>query len=258
MPEIHSIVLRMILAGVCVAFLFLFINPLFLGIRNLGVFAGAGISLAGACFFIFNPLISAWIRNIWQNDAGRIVVCIVTGILCFCCILAVVISGMMIGAANKSPKSDEPVVILGCKVRGTQPSLMLARRLDAAIVYLKDHPDVPVIVCGGQGADEQMTEAQCMEEYLITHGIPKERIYQENRSTSTRENLLFAIDILDEQEWEHSVTVVTDGFHQLRASMIASDLKLHTSAVSARTPWFLTPAYWVREWFGVCYQVILG
>ena len=62
---------------------------------------------------------------------------------------------------------------------------MLKHRLDAAYDYLTEHPDVPVIVCGGQGPDESISEAQCMYEYLTKKGIAAERITQEDRSTST-------------------------------------------------------------------------
>ncbi len=157
-----------------------------------------------------------------------------------------------------APKTEKPVVVLGCQVKNSGPSLMLRHRLDATYAYLQEHQNVPVIVCGGQGADEPMSEAQCMYEYLVNKGISSERIYREDTSTSTYENLRNAKGILQQHGMGTDITIVTDGFHQLRADMIAKKLSLKTSHVSADTSWYLVPVYWVREWLGVCYQFVFG
>ena len=243
---------------VCGILLVLFVNPFFLGIHNAGGVVGTLASLLGAAFFLFDPVIAPVLHRIWEDGTGRVILCIVIGLLCVCGILAVVISVGMIRQMRAAPETETPVIVLGCKVRPDGPSLMLARRLNTAVTYLKAHPDVPVIVCGGQGKDEPMTEAQCMADYLTAHGIDAARITQEAASATTQENLRNACDILDAHEWGRDVTIITDGYHQLRASMIGQEAGLHCSAVSAPTSWYLVPTYWVREWLGVCYQVVLG
>ena len=170
--------------------------------------------------------------------------------------MAVAISIGMCKAIATKPKEEHTVIVLGCKVRNDGLSLMLLHRMQTAETYLKAHPDIPVILCGGQGNDEPMSEAQAMCNYLIEHGIDKERIYLEDKSTSTFENLQNAKDILDENDLGYDITIVTDGYHQLRASLMASSLNLKADAVSAKTSWYLVPCYWVREWLGVCYQLI--
>jgi uncharacterized SAM-binding protein YcdF (DUF218 family) len=161
-------------------------------------------------------------------------------------------------ALHKKPKAESTPVVLGCKVRGSTPSLMLQRRLDAAFAYLQAHPDVPVIVCGGRGPDEDISEAQCMAEYLTGKGVPEHQIYREEHSVSTRENLTNAKAILERELFDRHITIVTDGFHQFRASLIAKDCGLSCDAVSAKTPWYLAPSYWVREWLGVAQFLIFG
>ena len=84
---------------------------------------------------------------------------------------------------GNSPPSYATVVVLGCKVNGRDPSLMLQRRLEAALPYIKDHPEVPCIVSGGQGNNEEISEAQAMKEWLIQYGVPESQIYLEDRST---------------------------------------------------------------------------
>lgn len=254
-PQMWVRILGIVLFAVTLCF---FVNPMLLGIRNIGCYAGTAVCLLGIAFFAANPIIARWLGNIWKNETGRVVLCVVYGFAALGCILAVVISIGMVHAMRDKPKDEATVVILGCKVRGETPSLMLQRRLDAAVPYLKEHPDVQVIVCGGQGADESISEAACMTKYLTEQGIAAERIHQDARSSSTFENLRNAREILEANSWETNIIVVTDGYHQLRAAMIADSLSLKTDAISAKTSWYLVPAYWVREWLGVCYQFVFG
>ncbi len=255
---IEPLWVRLLGTLVFAALFLLFISPFFLGIRNIGNIAGTALSILGILFFAANPLVSKLLQKVWENNVGHVVLCGVIGLLCICAVGAVIISGFMLHAANDAPKEENVVVVLGCKVRNGVPSLMLRRRLDAAHAYLTEHPDVPVIVCGGQGPDEAISEAQCMFNYLTEHGIDEARIIREDRSTSTIENLQNAQDILHENDWGDRITIATDGYHQLRASMIADDLKLESDHISAKTSWYLVPTYWVREWMGVVYQLVLG
>lgn len=180
------------------------------------------------------------------------------GVLGFSVIISIILSVFMIRAACDKPQEEHTVVILGCKVRNGAPSLMLRKRLDTALQYLNQHENVPVIVCGGQGADESISEAQCMSEYLISHGIQESRIYQDNTSTSTLENMQNAKEIILKQGWTPEIVIITDGYHQYRSANFARSLGLKTSAVSAKTSWYLVPSYWVREWLGICYQFVFG
>lgn len=238
--------------------LFFFVNPMLLGIRHAGCYFGTAICVLGAIFFGLNPVIAKFLQEIWENGFGHFMLCLVMGVLGFGAVLGIILSGMMIHSACQKPKTEHTVIILGCKVRNGEPSLMLKKRLDAGLAYLKQHENLSVIVCGGQGEDESISEAQCMTEYLTAHGIDADRIYQDAVSTSTLENLQNAENILQEQDWLKDVTIVTDGFHQYRASHIAKSIGLNPDAVSAKTSWYLMPSYWVREWLGICYQFVFG
>lgn len=76
----------------------------------------------------------------------------------------------------------DAVIVLGAGVNGTEPSLSLRTRLDAALDYLEENPDVPVVLTGGQGYGEEITEAQCMYDYLTTRGVTSERILLEEQA----------------------------------------------------------------------------
>ena len=238
--------------------LLFFVNPLLLGIRNAGVFTGIVLCLLGLFYFGGNSVASRLMTAAWQTNLGHFAMCLVFGVLGLFVLLGIVFSICMGTAMADRPKEEQPVVILGCKVRGDHPSLMLKKRLDAALPYLKEHPDLPVIVCGGQGPDESMTEAACMAEYLEKQGIEADRIYQDGTSTSTYENLSNARHILEEHEWGYDIILVTDGYHQFRAGNIAKGLRLSTDKISAPTSWYLVPVYWVREWLGICHMYIFG
>lgn len=116
------------------------------------------------------------------------------------------------------------MMVFGCQVRRDGPSILLRDRLDTALDYLEDHPDLPVLVTGGKGDNEHLSEAQAMEDYLVERGIDESRITMEDRSFNTRENLLFSREILEEQgndPGEMNILAVSNGFHLARIEMLA-------------------------------------
>ena len=136
---------------------------------------------------------------------------------------------------------------------------MLSRRLDAAYKYMSEHETVCAVVSGGQGSDEAMSEAECMRSYLTDKGIAPERIFMEDKSTTTKENLEFSKKLIAENGLPQKVTLVTDGFHQLRAEMLAAKAGIASPYnISGYTSWYVIPTYWVREWFGIVYYKLFG
>ena len=238
---------------------------IFLSVMSLGFYAfGAPkffpIMMASIAM---NWLFGLWVDRVREDRpkaklAIALMVVFNLGLLGVFVLAGIVFSICMGAAMADKPKEEQPVVILGCKVRGDRPSLMLKKRLDAAIPYLKEHPELPVIVCGGQGADESMTEAACMADYLRKNGIDADRIFEDAASTSTYENLSNARHILEENDWGYDIILVTDGYHQFRAGEIAKGLRLSTDKISAPTSWYLIPVYWLREWLGIAHMYIFG
>ena len=166
---------------------------------------------------------------------------------------------------DKAP-GDAVMVLLGCglsQADGLTPSLVLYGRLFAAEAYLKANPNTVCILSGGQGPDENRTEASAMFEYLGARGIAEERLYLEEASTSTKENIQFSKELMAEKglvsgNGNQSLLVVTDGFHQFRAQSIAKDYGFDCYTVRAKTPLGLIPLYWLREIPGIILQVWRG
>ena len=136
---------------------------------------------------------------------------------------------------------------------------MLRIRLDAAKELLDEYPDVKCVVSGGKGDDENISEAQCMKNYLVENGISSDRIIMEDKSTTTFENMKFTFEKLDELGISRDITIVTDGYHMYRASLIAKEQGAgEVTSCSASTEFRHVASHWVREWIALTKFFILG
>ena len=234
-----------------------FLAPVFTGIINIGNCAGMALCAVLAFVSMFWGRLYPVISN---NKTVRIMVSVIAGLAAVLVVAAVIISVLMVMAAE-SQVSDEnsgTVIVLGCRVKGDVPSLMLNRRINAAYKYLEKNPGTICIASGGQGGDELVSEAECIKNVLVKRGISPDRIIMEDKSTSTDENIRFSMQKMEENGLTGGAVIVTNDFHQLRAKMICQKYGLEVSAVSAETSLYLLPTYWVREWFGVVYQFFFG
>ena len=182
---------------------------------------------------------------------------LILGILVSFCTL-----GVILGASRGADDPREAyVVVLGAKVNGTSPSLSLSDRIDAAEQYLKTHPDAVAILSGGQGDDEDISEAQCMFEALTARGISPERLWLEDQATSTWENLKFSLDLIEERTGTRPKTIglVSSEYHLFRAGLFAKDCGVTAVGIPAKTQWVsLRINYFLREVAGVWHYLILG
>lgn len=160
----------------------------------------------------------------------------------------VVTAGKRVGGV-----SSDYVIVLGAGLKGEEPSISLSSRLQKASEYLGQNPDAKVIVSGGRGNGESISEAEAMKRYLVNKGIEEKRIIKEEQSTSTRENLLFSKDILDDYHatGNEKLVVITSDYHAFRTGMIAEDIGLKISVISSLTPLYVYISGCVREYFAV-------
>ena len=261
--------IRIITALAGAAGIFLFILPVFTGrIVNIGNMTGLAVSLFFLLYGIFRTHIHAMLAAGW-SAGGVCRAAIILGAAAGSAILvtALVLTCMIVRAALKKPAEDANVVVLGCEVKGEQPSRMLTGRMNAAIAYLLEHPDVICVLSGGKGENEKISEAECMYRYMTARGIAPDRLIKEDRSVSTRENLLFSLQKLQEEGIIGSsegkdggraqIAIVTNGFHACRAHIIAKELGVDSGTVPAASPWWLLPTFYVRELYGLLYQIFL-
>ncbi len=231
------------------------IPVVFSGIFSLG--NAAGLLFFGVLFLwgVFQKkLLGKAAVKKWAKAVRGI---LITGYAAFLVLFSVE-TVLMVNAINATPPEDATVVVLGCAVKGTSPSQMLSLRIDAAERYLREHPQAVAVLSGGQGDDEDISEAQCMFNELTKRGIAAERLYIEDRSTSTRENIRFSAEIIKENGLSENLAVVSNNFHLYRASLVVKNEGYSFYSVSAGTPLTLFPTYWMREYLGIVAQWVAG
>lgn len=161
-------------------------------------------------------------------------------------------------AAQQKPLPGRYLIVLGAAVVGDQPSVTLKGRLDAAGAYLLEHPETVAVVSGGLGKGKSHTEAEVMRGYLVAHGIAPQRILEENRSTTTRENLLYSRSVLEQRpDWDGKLLVVTSDYHQFRAQYIAQRLGIEAGGLTVHSGPLLYLSYALREYAAVAKTLLI-
>lgn len=237
-----------------------FILPMFVKVTNVGAILGLLFFLLCLAATLFYKPLFRLIRAMAKHPAGRIALIAAASLLNLLILYAGTLTVFMFCTADIQPQNPDVVIVLGCKVQPDgKPSLMLQKRVDAAYEYLSENTEVSCIVSGGKGSDEPISEAETMKNLLVEMGIAEERITTETKSESTRQNIEFSLKLLEEQGKPVSeAAIVTDPFHQFRASLIVKESQITPTAVNAKTPAWLIPPYWVREWLALSHRFVFG
>ena len=237
--------------------LFIFLLPFTMfGILNIGNIAGLLLGAVLLCYGAFYGKINSTIKALWKKTLWKSVFSAFSLLFAVGIIFTGFATVNMIRASYNAPAKETTVIVLGCKVNPNGPSLSLLKRLEAAHAYLSENPEVPCVLSGGQGADEHISEVQAMYDWLTEKGIEKERLYIEDKSTSTEENLSFSKEIIEKQNLSSAITLITNNFHQYRAQKIAERFYSEVYGVSADTPLYLLPMYYLRELGGILVEVL--
>jgi uncharacterized SAM-binding protein YcdF (DUF218 family) len=202
--------------------IFLFI----IGIRNFGPYM--------LIFFAFMILLSVYTKN----PALKIIIHIFFIIYIVFLFFFIFILYKNVKYENYSgAEKSNFIVVLGSGLKyGTQLSPEGKRRTDKAVEYLKKYPHLNVFLTGGQGIDEKIPESVAMREYLLEKGIEDKRIFLEDKSTNTNENIKFYIDTLKDKNMEYqNILLVTSDFHMPRATIIAKYYNLSVSPLCSKT-----------------------
>jgi len=145
------------------------------------------------------------------------------------------------------------VVVLGAGIQGEQPSLTLSRRLDKSVEYLNVNPDAQIVVSGGFGSKATISEAEVMKRYFVAHGIDEVRIFKEERSTTSDENLKYTQELLSSINGNkpQEILVITSDYHMFRAKHIAGKYFSKVYGIASETPTAIMINYAVREYLAV-------
>ena len=239
-----------IAAVVCVAYCVCIRFFMGYGTHFFLIWGAIGALLAGFAFLLWRRDLTERIPRVLRRVFW---ICLAAGFLLFA-----VVEGMILGQFNAQAKQGaDYVIVLGAWWKNDRPSYILQQRLDTAVKYLQANPETRVIVSGGQGSNEVISEAEGMAMYLENSGINAERILQENTSTNTNENLVFSSKYLDKAE-DH-VVLVTSNYHIFRAMKIAQKQGyLHVEGLAAPSYTAMVPNNLLREFFGVVKDFVVG
>ena len=251
--QVINLIIRLLLILIGIAIILLYIPPIVsLGVLNAGNLFGFAV---GGGFIAIGLLLNRIIDFI--KDRGKPAI-IITGVLLGLCLVFCITFfatlGNVISHSNYTATNEKTVIVLGCQIRGSVPSMTLVQRSDMAVKYLEEHPDSIAIAAGGQGADEDLSEGQCIYNLMTEKGIDPNRIIIEDKSASTDENIANAKRIMDRDKIDYNVAIVTSEYHEYRASLICRKNGLTASSVPAPSSPRGKPTFFTREVFGVWAQ----
>lgn len=228
--------------------------PWSVGVMNIFVLIPAFLGL----FLLVLPLIRKYINRFSEKIRRRITRIFISLII----IAALFITTELIVIWTNIPMGNAPaksvVIVLGAQVVNSRPTLILAGRIKAAADYLTAHPDAVCIASGGRGADEDISEAKCIHDTLVSdYHIDAGRIYMDDTSYNTSQNLENSANIILANDLSTNVLLATDGFHLFRAKTLAGWKGLTPYSCPASTDKRLILYLYIRELFGIPKTLLL-
>ncbi|WP_170311635.1 YdcF family protein [Vallitalea okinawensis] len=229
-----------------------------LSVLNLFMFVILGPTF-GVIFFTFLNLlyIMKYVLDYWikrcDSKVLRLIRSVYLSLIIIFALSFIIVESLIISNMHSQVDATEHdiIVVLGAGLNGDQVTNRLKSRLDKALELIDNNPELEVLVSGGQGPDEKVTEAHAMKSYLINEGVDPTHILVEELSTSTYENLLFSKEILDAKLIDKSIIIVTSDYHTYRASYISKKIGLDVVTAPSHSPAMIRVNYMLREYFVV-------
>ncbi len=225
------------------------------GPTSVGILGLAAAAVLGGCSVCGFTLTAAGTESVaagttvFLQHAPLIVACAVGALFSFSC----GVLELKTRRARKDPGTPvDAIVVHGAALHGSEPSPFLKERLDCAITaWQRRNAEPAIVVSGGQGADEVASEAEVMGVYLAAHGVPRERILYEDRSTTTEENLALSLELIRSAKSTASprMLLVSTDFHIPRCLILARRLGLNAAGIGASSTPLRYPRARIREMF---------
>lgn len=184
------------------------------------------------------------LRGGWRRALARTAAVLYTLGLCW----AAYLTALIVSYQAAPPPPGRNVVVLGAQVYSAERmGMSLRNRVDRAYEYLRENPGSKCILTGGQGDNEPCAESLTARNALIRMGIEPERIFFEDKSRNTRENLKYAMETARENGLDTDVVVVSQSFHLYRAVRLAQSAGFTAGGLAAETDPIIYPSYYGRE-----------
>lgn len=190
------------------------------------------------------------------NKFGLVILCLFgLWLVSFIVVTAVIFTSAI---TDRDQKVD-CVFVLGAGLKGDKPTLVLLERLNYTLDYYEDNPEIKIIVSGGQGPGETVTEAEGMKRYLVENGIPENIVLKEEAATSTYENMVYSKKLYERTFGKRlqKVMLITNDFHMFRSKLLAKRVGLTPYGISSVTPWYIYPNVCLREYFAMFKSLLI-
>lgn len=119
-------------------------------------------------------------------------------------------------------RDADVAIVLGAETNSGAVSPVYRERINHAVeLYNKEYVD-KLIVTGGMGGGNDITDAQAAMNYAVSCGLPKTDIITEDTSTITQENLFNSRQLMAEYNLKTAL-IISDPLHMRRAMLLADD-----------------------------------
>lgn len=219
---------------------------------------GLIMTISLGLFILFCGIFYKKIKEKTKNGIYKYIKILVLTLICVEILFA---SFLGVYSVFDNAEFDEDVcLVLGAGLIGENITWPLKLRLDKAIEYHEKNPESLIVVSGGKGQGETVTEALAMEKYLLQHNIDKNKIIKEEKATSTKENMLFSKEILDNRlKSEYDIVVITNNFHIFRGVALAKDAGFtEVRHLHAGLKWYNVIPCYLRETLALIKMWVLG
>jgi len=163
-------------------------------------------------------------------------------------------------AAMSDDGPADAAIVLGAAVRTTGPSPVYVERINHAVELYRAGAVKYIIMTGGKGLGERVTEADAGRDQAIAAGVPPDAILTETLSRDTKENLENVRPIVAAHNIDR-VLIVSDPLHMMRAMQIASDAGLDAAPSPTPTTRYRTlvsqiPMLIKETYFNLHYRIL--
>lgn len=220
------------------------VPPISLGLMNIYIL----IPVLLGVLLLFLPALLRQGDRLPVKTRKRILRCLLSILILIAVGAGTVLALILTGETRDDAPPNTPVIVLGAQVKGSSPSLVLLGRIRAAARYLNENPDAICIASGGKGGDEEISEAACIANTLVSsYAIDPSRIRIEDKSTDTFENLKNSYSLMQKDQLGTTAVILSDAFHLYRAKTIARHIGLTAYGYPCNTDWRLVFYLHIRE-----------
>lgn len=209
---------------------------------------------------MFSPLITRFFIEVSHHNIVVVTICniyyLIAGYLIV--IASAFTLSSLLNFINFNKRDLNYVVVLGAGLNGDRVTPLLASRIEKGIAVYKQQKNCKLIMSGGQGADELISEAEAMQRYALSRGVQPADIILEHQSTSTLENIKYSVQLMTGTP---KFAIVTNYYHLFRALLMANELGIKCIGYGSATKFYFTINAFVREFIGylaVKYKLHMG